>query len=200
MRCGRGQLLAVCMAQGRHMVTHHQDKFNTAFGQCAALHATAGTAQQLKRILWRARVRVFGPFLRSQAHRPMRFKFQFNIQPGISAPLSPSRRTAAKTTHPTSSAVYPQNVGSRLWISSGATPGNPHPPWFFQGCLNDRQMSFPRPVANPSFTCYNDLHCHSTIGHITPDMVHYICAGPYVASDRSLWKRHFLPHPIASKA
>ena len=62
------------------MVTHHQDKFSTAFGQGAALHATAGTAQPLKRILWRTLVRVFGPFLRSQAHRPIRFSFQFNIQ------------------------------------------------------------------------------------------------------------------------
>ena len=127
MRCHSRKLLVVSMAQGCHMVTHHQDKFITKFGQCATLHATAGTAQQSKRILKRALIGVFGPFLRSHAHRPMWFRFQFNIQQRIFGALSLSMRTASRERQPSAMAVCPQKAGSRLWTSSGTTLSNPHP-------------------------------------------------------------------------
>lgn len=68
MRCCSGKILVVRVAQGRHMVANHQDKFIPQLGQGTALHPMAGTAQQRQWIIGRALVSMLGPFVRTQAH------------------------------------------------------------------------------------------------------------------------------------
>jgi len=72
VRCRRSKFLVVLMVQRCHMVTDHQNKFITQFGQRTALLPLAGTAQQMKRVFCRPLIGVFGPFVRSEAHRPAR--------------------------------------------------------------------------------------------------------------------------------
>lgn len=45
--CRRGgKMLVVCITQGCHMISDHQDKFIPEFGQCTDLHTATGSAQQ----------------------------------------------------------------------------------------------------------------------------------------------------------